>query len=668
MDVSYKASPHPIAPVSPDALGVARNYTWAITPQMQWPYHIYSGNGPIPNAHPGAQYGQHNPGIVVPYAVWNTPNNTHAGHANYGYPGIPIQSLPSPTHIPVCVYPPQPVNGGHFRGTHLSNSYAPKNDHGNLGLEAMDMLTIPESGSRSVSGASSTTLVANTEIGLDKKYQSPVIVTSPTYSEHSVDLKAAAVPANHKTPENVLPEKQIQTSPAEHLNQLEQSATSSPQQYDALPESVGLSSTTIGFDPTKPAFVPETSKPRDPSNLYIKNLDDGFITTTMDLKLAFGQFGQIASAFLATYPNGTSKGFGFVAFVNPSDAVSAKEHLDGVILGRKRVFVTFAERKEERTQRLKELFESKKDNDPKDTLHQPKPSTEERSCDSAGSLDTVKSTTAALKEASFLAPEPTEFEAGSWESIEASGSTQTEGEVTMTTTVTTTKAWKGTPLQGIVEVEEEESPCTKKFRQQRTQNFVQQAQLGGLAYKEPQSMSFANTPTSPSSTKSVPDYHSVTPVGIQREACTGSPLPAQQRPRQTGPQYQRRSQSPRNNPRPFYPPGHSDSGSPKPVLRQAFSPTAIPGAPTGPRAQFNNKNNVSSGRENNLKKKKTGRRQNDTMGLPVSDQPNSEKKIHVGKRISANISRNIKSEPHVHSPDTIGAAEHLEYLEIRSAP
>ena len=577
--------------VSSDPMGVPRNYTWAIAPQMQWPYPIYGGNGAAIHGAPnGSQFNHPNHGIVLPYAVWNAPNNP-ALQTSYGYPGAPIQGIQPSAHIPVCVYPQQ-VTGAQLHKLHsTANANLQKNNRAHVNGEQSNVQLAADPGSRCVSGASSATLVANgNDSLLEKKYQSPLIVTSPTYPDYAV-LKASPVSKSSENLKLAQAEPQSQNMP-ECPQFQEQLPVASPPQYEAV-----LPATTAPvFDPTKPAFVPETSKPRDPSNLYIKNLDDMCIATTVDLKAAFGHFGQIASAFLATYPNGTSKGFGFVAFVNPSDAVAAKEQLDGAILGRKRVFVTFAERREERTQRLKELFESKKDNSKdipaSNLVQEEKPSNSDKS-------DICMAAVGDAEEDTLHAPEGVE------------PTSQSEGEVTVTTTVTTTKAWKGTQLQGIVEVEEEESPCTKKYRQQRTQSFVQQSQIGG-AYKDSRPMPFASAQTPPSSTKSVPTHNS---TGARAEGSTGSPVPVQQRHRQ-GIQPQRRPQSPRNGTRPFYPPGRGDSGSPKPLARQSNPSSTVLGAPTGPRIQANNNGNSRNGgasaRDTNQKKKKTGRRHSET--------------------------------------------------------
>jgi hypothetical protein len=102
--------------------------------------------------------------------------------------------------------------------------------------------------------------------------------------------------------------------------------------------------------------------PCDPCNLFVKNLDDEVIVTQRDLESLFSEYGTITSAFLATYvPKDSSflaisKGFGFVAFSRPQEADLAKEKMNGCIIGRKKIFVSYAEKKEDRQMRLKVLF------------------------------------------------------------------------------------------------------------------------------------------------------------------------------------------------------------------------------------------------------------------------------------------------------------------------
>ncbi|KAK9386959.1 hypothetical protein V1515DRAFT_621801 [Lipomyces mesembrius] len=103
--------------------------------------------------------------------------------------------------------------------------------------------------------------------------------------------------------------------------------------------------------------IPDVLKPIDPCNLFVKNLDDTVITGTEQLKGLFVSFGEIFSAHLATYPNtSVSRNFGFVAFRSPDDALKAREAMDGKLIGKKRIFVSFAERKDDRSQRLRQIF------------------------------------------------------------------------------------------------------------------------------------------------------------------------------------------------------------------------------------------------------------------------------------------------------------------------
>ena len=136
---------------------------------------------------------------------------------------------------------------------------------------------------------------------------------------------------------------------------------SPPPPYSALPPIAETDHETFSHDDL--AVDPSAGKtPCDLCNLFIKNLDDEIIVTQHDLEKLFSQYGTITSAFLATYPpkspstQAVSKGFGFVAFSRPQEAQLARDKMQGAIVGRKKIFVSFAEKKEDRQTRLKVLF------------------------------------------------------------------------------------------------------------------------------------------------------------------------------------------------------------------------------------------------------------------------------------------------------------------------
>ena len=101
--------------------------------------------------------------------------------------------------------------------------------------------------------------------------------------------------------------------------------------------------------------------PVDPCNLFVKNLDDNVIASTRDLEFLFARYGDVVSAHLATFENpfvkSSSKGYGFVAFASPLEALAAKTALNRIYVGQKRIFVSWAERRDQREQRLRSLYE-----------------------------------------------------------------------------------------------------------------------------------------------------------------------------------------------------------------------------------------------------------------------------------------------------------------------
>ncbi|XP_024516877.1 polyadenylate-binding protein 2 isoform X2 [Selaginella moellendorffii] len=99
---------------------------------------------------------------------------------------------------------------------------------------------------------------------------------------------------------------------------------------------------------------------RDPpaskfNNVFVKNLSE--ITTDEDLQKLFGVFGPISSAVVMKEVDGKSKCFGFVNFENPEDAVKAVEDLHGTTFQDKELYVSRAQKKNEREAELKAKFE-----------------------------------------------------------------------------------------------------------------------------------------------------------------------------------------------------------------------------------------------------------------------------------------------------------------------
>ncbi|GAB2257698.1 hypothetical protein Droror1_Dr00013858 [Drosera rotundifolia] len=94
------------------------------------------------------------------------------------------------------------------------------------------------------------------------------------------------------------------------------------------------------------------------TNLYMKNLDSDISEEVLNEK--FSKFGKIVSLAIAKDENGASKGFGFVNFENPDEARYAKEAMNGSQLGSKTLYVARAQKKTERTMKLRQQLDEKK--------------------------------------------------------------------------------------------------------------------------------------------------------------------------------------------------------------------------------------------------------------------------------------------------------------------
>ncbi|CAA2973664.1 polyadenylate-binding 7 [Olea europaea subsp. europaea] len=86
------------------------------------------------------------------------------------------------------------------------------------------------------------------------------------------------------------------------------------------------------------------------SNVYVKNIGDDI--TDDQLREYFSQWGTITSAKLMRDDKGMSKGFGFVCFSTPEEAIKAVNTFHGSMFHQKPLYVAIAQRKEERQAQL----------------------------------------------------------------------------------------------------------------------------------------------------------------------------------------------------------------------------------------------------------------------------------------------------------------------------
>ncbi|KAG0134452.1 hypothetical protein HOY82DRAFT_636560 [Tuber indicum] len=267
------------------------------------------------------------PGLEQPYVQYNTPPNSPPFHAHaFGWQaqgrGVnrPFQSGRNFSRRPS------------YRPT--TSNFTPSSPGTGSGDQHI----------RSTSNSSSTTLVSSAS---EQKAHGPVIVNgSYPYSRYG-------------TP-------QCDRSLKEETSPSDEQSTPSPvavrsAQIPQEAETPTRSASKPSFQAMVPEAVPETPKPADPANLFVKNFDDNVISDPDELKKLFEHYGPVSSAHLAMIP-GTNRsiGYGFVAFAKADDAANAKSKLNGSMVGKKRLFVSYAERKEERTQRLKLHFKKGK--------------------------------------------------------------------------------------------------------------------------------------------------------------------------------------------------------------------------------------------------------------------------------------------------------------------
>lgn len=114
----------------------------------------------------------------------------------------------------------------------------------------------------------------------------------------------------------------------------------------------------------------EKMKKIEGANVYVKNIDD--TVTDEELRALFAPIGPITSAKVMTNEAGRSKGFGFVCFENNEHAKVAVQSMGSKMVNGKPLYVTFAQRKEDRSaflasqymKRLRELRPFGPESDP----------------------------------------------------------------------------------------------------------------------------------------------------------------------------------------------------------------------------------------------------------------------------------------------------------------
>lgn len=94
------------------------------------------------------------------------------------------------------------------------------------------------------------------------------------------------------------------------------------------------------------------------TNIYVKNFGDQM--TDERFKEMFSKFGTITSSTVMKRPDGTSKGFGFVAFDDAKAAENAVKEMNGADVDGHTLYVGRAQKKTERMNELKKRYEQLK--------------------------------------------------------------------------------------------------------------------------------------------------------------------------------------------------------------------------------------------------------------------------------------------------------------------
>jgi len=112
------------------------------------------------------------------------------------------------------------------------------------------------------------------------------------------------------------------------------------------------------FVPRKDREMELGEKARKFTNVFIKNINDEY--DEAKLTELFNKYGKISSVKVMKADDNKSKGFGFVSFESPEEAMAAVDELNGSDLDGKTVFVGRAQKKAERQAELKKKFEALK--------------------------------------------------------------------------------------------------------------------------------------------------------------------------------------------------------------------------------------------------------------------------------------------------------------------
>ncbi|KAL1506155.1 hypothetical protein ABEB36_005569 [Hypothenemus hampei] len=91
------------------------------------------------------------------------------------------------------------------------------------------------------------------------------------------------------------------------------------------------------------------------TNVYVKNF--GELMTDEKFNDMFKKFGTITSSIVSRHPDGTSKGFGFVAYADAKSAYAAVQEMNGKEIEGRILYVGRAQRKTERVNELRKKYE-----------------------------------------------------------------------------------------------------------------------------------------------------------------------------------------------------------------------------------------------------------------------------------------------------------------------